>query len=270
MQALWIVLAVCAALGAVYLFLIAPGKKPPGYKLPEVRAFAHRGLWDGNCPENSLAAFQKAVDKGYGIETDVRLSADGVLFLFHDDTLSRMTGDGRKTDDLSLGELYALRLAGGDQVIPTLEDLLTLVSGRVPLILEIKPGRQVEAVCENLAQRLKTYQGPCMVESFDPRAVRWFKKHCPGILRGQLVASRPEKKLPFKQALVYALMDSLIMNGLGRPHFMALDLQAFSSLPGRLVRLFRPIVILWTVQNREEWQNNTGQCDGQIFEGFEA
>src|SRR6185312_11488790 len=100
---------------------------------------AHRGLWrSGGAPENSLAAFEAACRAGYGIELDVRLSADGEAMVFHDETLERLTASAGLVEEQTADELQALRLFGSCEVIPTLDEVLVLIDGRTPLLVELK------------------------------------------------------------------------------------------------------------------------------------
>jgi glycerophosphoryl diester phosphodiesterase len=120
---------------AIYLYMIKPARRVDMTQYG--KKFAHRGLWDQASPENSLAAFQKAVDAGYGIEFDIHKTSDGHVVVFHDDTLTRMCGVDGKIEQMTLAQLRELRLKGTDQQIPTLEELLCLVDGRVPLLVEL-------------------------------------------------------------------------------------------------------------------------------------
>ncbi len=267
MSPYWIVTIIICAIAALYLFLIAPGRRPSAMDDFRVRWIAHRGLWNDTRPENSLIAFKAAVEKGYGIETDVRLSADGCLFLFHDDSLRRMTGDERKTESLTLTELKALRLQGTDERIPTLDQLLETVQGKVPLIIEIKPSARLTECCRLLDERMKRYGGSFMVESFDPRAVRWFMKHSPGTVRGQLCGKMPGKAARRKPLTAF-VMASLTLNAAGRPHFIALQHET-DNLSTRLVRLFGPCMVAWTVRDPGRLEALRDRFDFQIFEGFE-
>ena len=259
---------ILGALTAFYLFLIAPGRRPEGLKAFEVTRYAHRGLWDDKRPENSRAAFSAAVEKGYGIETDVHVSADGKLFLLHDDSLRRMTGDDRSAESLTMEELSRLKLNGTEETIPAFDDILDIVGEKVPLIVEIKTGPRVEMTCRLTDERLRSYRGQYMVESFDPRAVRWFRKHSPGTIRGQLAMGAPGGAAR-KQSFRFFLLSSLAVDVIGRPHFIAMRHDAVDSLPMRLVRLFRPYLVAWTVRSPERMKELEGRYDCQIFEGFE-
>ena len=180
-----IIFLILIALCVLYLYLIAP--RVPRRPLNGLEGlYAHRGLWNGERPENSLPAFRAAVEKGFGIETDVHITKDNRLVVFHDDSLKRMCGDGRNLPDCTLAELRQLRLAGTEETIPTFDEFLEAVDGKVPLVIEIKTDMRITLLCEQVNERLSRYQGPYCIESFDPRAVRWYRKHRPDIIRGQL------------------------------------------------------------------------------------
>ena len=154
-------------MAVVYLAALCPWKRPR--RRLHSGLYAHRGLHGADRAENSLEAFQAASAAGYGVELDVRLSADGVVVIFHDDTLMRACGQAKGVEELSLSELKGLRLFGTRCRIPTLAQALEAMEGHCPLIVEIKPGARLKELCEKTAQLLEGYPGPCCVESFDPR-----------------------------------------------------------------------------------------------------
>jgi glycerophosphoryl diester phosphodiesterase len=155
---------------------------------------AHRGLWrSGGAPENSQTAFEAACRAGFGIELDVRLSADGEAMVFHDDTLERLTASAGLVEEQTADELQALRLLGSCEVIPTLAEVLTLVDGRVPLLVELKTPIGQEGLLERrVAELLDSYAGPVAVLSFNAEALAWLAAHAPGIRRG-LNAAKPDQ-----------------------------------------------------------------------------
>ena len=135
----------------VYIFLVAPRMINRADRTPFYgRHYAHRGLFDNDsvAPENSLAAFKKAVDAGYGIELDVQLSKDEKLVVFHDATLKRMCGIDGKVWDYTLEELQQMKLLNSNETIPTFEQFLEVVDGKVPFILEYKLDRAQTRVCQ--------------------------------------------------------------------------------------------------------------------------
>jgi glycerophosphoryl diester phosphodiesterase len=176
--------------------------------------FAHRGFWrSGGAPENSLAAFEAACRAGYGIELDVRLSADGEAIVFHDETLERLTASAGLVEEQTADELQALRLLGSCEVIPTLAEVLTLVDGRTPLLAELKTPAGQEGLLERrVADLLAPYAGPAAVLSFNADALAWLAAHAPGIRRG-LNAARPDQLASAERAQADFLSVQLDLAG---------------------------------------------------------
>ncbi len=147
---------------------------------------AHRGLWrTGGPPENSLAAFEAACRAGYGVELDVRLSADGEAMVFHDDILERLTASAGLMEEQTADELKALRLLGSDQSIPTLAEVLALVGERTPVLIELKTPPGQEGLLERrVAEQLDAHPGPKAVLSFNADALAWLATHAPTLRRG--------------------------------------------------------------------------------------
>ena len=229
--------------------------------------YAHRGLWGGAIPENSLPAFRAAAEAGYGIELDVQLTADRQLLVFHDDSLERMCHVARDIRECSLADLRELRLAGTDEHIPSFADALAAVDGRVPLIVEIKSCKRISLLCELADRQMRAYHGPCCVESFDPRAVRWFRRHHPEMIRGQLAFGLTRDL--YQKRTLNRFLASMTGNTFGRPDFIAFDIRTADSRPFRFVkRLFRPWTVAWTVSDQQTMNSLRSEWDLQIFEGF--
>ena len=268
MKIFLILLLVLAGLGLIYLLLIAPRFPRRDMRAMTGHWYAHRGLWNKERPENSLPAFRAAVARGYGIETDVHITRDDRLVIFHDDSLKRMCGDSRRIADCTLEELRSCRLAETECHIPTLDEFLETVAGRVPLLIEIKTDRRVTRLCELLNARLLTYAGPYMIESFDPRAVRWYRKNRPDILRGQLTFGLVKPSELPKTPLLRALASQL-PNALGRPDFIAAEAATAHSLPLRLLRMYPSAHwVAWTVRSQAQMDALRPRYETQIFEGF--
>lgn len=141
--------------------------------------YAHRGLFDNlwDIPENSLAAFKAALDKNYAIELDVHLTADNELVVHHDDSLYRMCHVERDIRNMTLKEIRQYTLLNTEEKIPTLQEVLDLVDGRVPLLIELKTeSHSCDCLCRILSKTLKSYTGKYIIESFNPLALRWYKK----------------------------------------------------------------------------------------------
>lgn len=216
-----VLLTVCVVL--IPLLLVAPGRSGKK-KAPFVgRYFAHRGLYqeDQSIPENSLPAFSLAADAGYGIELDVQLSRDGRVVVFHDDTLNRVCGVDARVDALDWEDLRDLPLYGTEERIPLFEDVLKVIGGRVPVIVELKNGPRNPELCQKTLDLLRAYRGVYCIESFNPMIVGWFRKHAPEIFRGQL-AQPPRKYLPegIRKTTAF-LLGNVLLNVVARPHFIA-------------------------------------------------
>lgn len=269
---IWMV-RICLILFAVYCFLVAPNLFHR--KLSNVHLtghdYAHRGLYDNKrgIPENSMAAFERAVKAGYGIEMDVRETRDHQLVVHHDETLERSCGDPRRVRDVPLEELQRLSLFGTDEHIPTFEAFLRMVNGQVPLIIELKTDFKSKKLPEMVYQVLRTYRGIYCVESFDPSAVRWFKKHAPRIVRGQLAFMDKLHGKPFIDQVKRMLLGYLLIDFMGRPDFIAYGYETDANISFRFVTdVFRPLLAAWTVRSEEDYQQLRQEYDIQIFEHF--
>src|SRR3954453_13179568 len=153
---------------------------------PGPAGFAHRGLHYGpGFPENSLIAFAAALEKGCGIECDIRLTADSQVVVFHDADAMRICGSPLRIGSSTLSQLARLRV--GDHPIPTLESLLQLVGARVPLLLEVKGEDDIWRWMPPRKPALAGYPGPFGVMSFDPRISRLLKPNLPSLRRGLVV-----------------------------------------------------------------------------------
>lgn len=229
------------------------------------RNFAHRGLHtpDKRIPENSLAAFRLAAEAGYGMELDVQLSRDGQVVVFHDDDLKRVCGREERVDELTWPELHALSLCGTEERIPLFSQVLDLVDGRTPLIVELKSGRRNRELCRKTRALLRAYEGEACIESFDPRIVAWFRFHAPELLRGQLAQPPARYRADGHPPLISFLLGSTLLNFLGRPQFIAYRIGPRPVLV-RLAEAMGALRVGWTSHERE---NETGR-DAVIFEFY--
>lgn len=255
-----------------YLFASAPGfHKKDKWKHLTGWDYAHRGLHDNErgIPENSMAAFQRAVDKGYGIELDVHLTADNQLVVFHDDTLTRMCGINKKISGFLYSNLQQIHLLGTEEGIPLFKDVLTLVDGRVPLIIELKvDGSNQNLLCPLVWQLLSRYKGSYCIESFHPFVLQWFKRHQPQVVRGQLSCNF-FKENPHCDIVLF-LMSNLMTNFFTHPDFIAykyLDLDNPAVIYNR--KLFHIMTVVWTIPGKPTYDRFKGKVDAMIFEGFE-
>lgn len=237
----------------VYLFMIAPSKPDADRSAPFLgRYFAHRGLHepDQSIAENTLPAFSRAVQAGYGIELDIRFSKDDQIVVFHDDTLARAAGIDQPVEAFTWAELAGIPLYGTDARIPLFRDVLDQIAGRVPLIVELKAGRQNARLSKDAYAMLRDYRGPYCIESFDPRIVRWFKKNAPHVYRGQLACSVRTAAKGTPKVLAY-LASRCMLNFLSRPNFIAYELipRPFSV---RLSERMGAVPVCWTSHSMDD------------------
>lgn len=256
------------ALVLLIFYLLAPRRKVVDFQPFLNWDYAHRGLHDnaGPAPENSLFAIQLAVEKGYGIEFDIRLSKDGQLVVFHDTNLKRTSGISKNIEDLTYEELLGYRLFASQEGVPLLSQVLSEVAGRVPLIVELKSeSMEVADLCQRTIAELDAYEGLFMVESFNPLVVAYFRKHRPNYIRGQLSGN-----LGGKRGIYYSAVRHLLSNVLARPDFVAYDHRYQGNLSLRLMKsVFGIPLVCYTVKTPEEYEKNKDLFDLQIFEGFE-
>lgn len=252
------------------LFLLLPGKSTSIQRAPFLnRNIAHRGLHtkDKKIPENSMAAFKNAVKHRYGIELDIQLTKDQQIVVFHDNTLNRVCGIEGRVNSYTYEELLSFPLLKTEERIPLFKDVLTMVNGQVPLIVELKSGPKNRLLCEKAYAMLKEYQGTYCIESFDPLVVRWFRKNAPHILRGQL-SSRPRSlKKDNLTAIVAVFLGNLLCNFLSRPQFIAYD-KTYMPLLVRLARKMVSMNVVWTIKDTDDYRLYQANNHMVIFEFY--
>ncbi len=226
---------------------------------------AHRGYHDKTAPENSLGAFAKAIEKGYAIELDVHLLADDTVVVFHDESLARMTSNDGYLKYLNKEDIKSLRLAGTKETIPTLAEVLALVDGKVPLLIEVKNKYKVGKLEQAVINLLKHYKGEFAIQSFNPYSLAYFKKHAPNFLRGQLSGYFKGEKLAWLKK--FMLKSMRLNKKVSEPHFISYEA---STLPNRYTKKYKNLPLLaWAVKSKEEYMNIIKYCDNVIFENFE-
>ena len=262
--------AACILMFLLLLVLVAPIKAAPEQAAPFFHHnLAHRGLHDNSTsrPENSLAAFRYAVEKGYGAELDVQLTRDGQVVVFHDDTVNRVCcGDGR-VDGFTLSELQQFPLCKTDERIPLFTEVLSIFSGRYPLIVELKSTPDYKNLCRRTLDILRAYDGPYCVESFDPRIVLWFRQNAPDIMRGQLSEDYRgwRKGKPWYFSFI---MSRVWTNVRTRPQFVAFGISP-RNICVRLYRALGGMLVAWTLRPTNDEARVHADYDSVIFEGYQ-
>lgn len=234
------------------------------------KPIAHRGLHDGNNPENSFSAFHAAVACGFPIETDVRLSKDGKLVVFHDDDLGRMTGANLLVKDCSFEDLSVLRLAGSQERIPLFSDFLKEIDGNVPLLIELKnmPSVNTKDFINIFAEALKDYKGEYAVQSFQPFYIKAFKALRPDIPAG-ILATAQSCKADFGGSPLWRIkaraMKNMSFNKSVKPDFISYN---FGDYPNKATDKFTGPKLGWTVRSPEDEERARKYANNIIFEGY--
>ncbi len=236
---------------------------------------AHRGLHDRQAGiiENTVRAITKAVDKGYGVEIDLRPSRDHVAMVFHDLKLGRLLSAGGQITDYTASELQRLPFLEDADPMLTLAGLLALVDGKAPLLIEIKSDWHGvdDAFLQNITGELKSYNGPVALMSFDPAIVgklaALLPKHARGLLSGPYTSGGwwSDRLGLFRRLALRNLLSAPIV----RPHFIAYDVRGLPALaPYVARRVFRLPLFTWTVRTPSERACAERWADATIFEGY--
>lgn len=238
--------------------------------------YAHRGLHGEGVPENSLAAFARARELGYGVELDVHLTADGGLVVIHDSQIQRMCGREGIVEDMTLEELASCRLAGTHERIPTFDEALALFdcdpTGEselpTPVIVELKTldGNHAE-LCAKAMACLDDHLVRYCVESFDPRAVAWLRRRRPDVIRGQLGRDfMGEEQMPAYERVGGTM---LLGNAAGHPDFVAYRFRDRENpAVGLSCDVLGAHLVTWTIRTQEELSQAEAAGAVPIFEGF--
>ena len=242
----------------------------PGFDAFRKFLYAHRGLHGNGVPENSMLAFRKAKEAGYGIELDIHLLADGDLAVIHDSALKRTTGQDGFVEDLTGEDLKNCKLEGTDETIPLFSQVLDLYDGAAPLIVELKCERNNYAsLCEAACRMLDNYSGAYCLESFDPRCISWLRKNRPDLIRGQLTENyfkTANCKLPW---ILKVVLSWQMMNFLTMPDFVAYRYRDRAHPSNWFARkLWRLHGVSWTLKSQQELNEALADNSLAIFEGF--
>jgi len=232
--------------------------------------YAHRGLHSDGVPENSMEAFRLAKEAEYGIELDVHLLADGNLAIMHDSLLQRTTGAPGRIEDLTTEQLINYHLEGTGYTIPLFRDVLDMIDGAVPLIVEIKAvGSNYKELCEKACNMLKDYSGVYCMESFDPRCVYWLKKNRPQIIRGQLTENYFLSKTSKLPAFLKFVLQYQMLNFLTYPDFVAYRFSDRKNISNWIVRnIWKVQGVTWTLRDPKEHKIALEEKWIPIFENF--
>ena len=229
---------------------------------------AHRGLHskDKSIPENSIPAFKLAIDKNYGIEMDINVLKDGTVIVFHDYNLKRLVGKDISLGELNYDDIKDFKILETNEKIPTLKEVLDLVDGQVPLLIELKPLGDNMLLCKEFYKVIKDYKGKFGIHSFSPNIVRWFKKNHPDIIRGQITEYFRDNS-NMKKFSKY-LMKSMFFNRFTKPDFVNYGIK---DLPNKYCdKAYKKglCIISYASRNQEEFDMVKKNYDNSVFEFF--
>lgn len=230
---------------------------------------AHRGFFDNESgyPENSLAAFERAITSGYPIELDVRLLKDSEVVVFHDKSLERMTNQKGLIKDFTSDQIRQIRLLDTQHTIPLISEVLESVAGQVPLIVEVKNvDHRVGPLEEALWQQLSSYNGKYTVVSFNPFTLKWFWKNAPEVIRGQLSSDFRGEDLPFYTKF---LLRNLFMNFISKPDFILYDIRCLPYWAATRAKRRGFPLLVWTARNWEDQEKALKFGDNLVFDGYD-
>ena len=238
---------------------------------------AHRALHDSDRgrPENSRAAICAAIDAGYGIEIDLQLSADGEALVFHDYGLGRLTGQPGAVRLVSAAEAARLPLLGGDgECIPTLPQILDLIAGRVPILIELKDqdgamGPDIGPLEQATAMALKGYDGPAAVMSFNPHSTACMSDLAPDVPRGLVTSGWNPAEEPVSSATCDRLREIPDFDRSGAS-FISHDVQDLQRPRVAELRSAGVPILCWTVRSQKQEAEARQYADNVTFEGYLA
>lgn len=263
----------CLSVVGAWCALLRPRQDQPGWERLEGVRFAHRGLHDPEqgIPENSMAAFQRAIDHGFGAELDVHLMADGNLAVVHDSSLKRVCGADVLVEDLTFEELEDYPLMGTEEYIPLFREVLSLFEGKTPLVIELKAERgNANALTDAVMAELEGWKGIYCVESFHPAVLLRLKERYPHVLRGQLSQNfLRDSEVGNLSLPVRFMLTNLLTTAATRPDFIAYNWQDRGNISLRLMKaLYNVHEVDWTVRDRETMKDLDEAGATSIFEGF--
>lgn len=226
---------------------------------------AHRGYHNSQYPENSMGAFKRAMEHGYGIELDIHILKDGNVIVFHDDNLKRLTGVDKDIAKCTYGEIKDLKLYDTEERIPLLKDVLAEVNGKFGIMVELKNSVKVGRLEEKTYALLKNYKGDFIVQSFSPFSVAWFKKNAPEFARGQLAGSFKGEQVAWYKKI---LLRNFMLNGMSKPDFVNYDVRYLDRFIIKLLKRRGKVIFGWTARSQKEYDAALKTCINAVFEDF--
>lgn len=267
-----LLLLIMVGLLGAYVYLSSPEKLDQN-KIGWIKdnLIAHRGLHEGNVPENSMAAFSLAIEEGYIIELDAQITKDNQVVVYHDNDLNRMLGIDKLITEVTYEELQTYSLIGTDQKVPLLRDVLTLIDDQVPVLIEVKNDLEVGYLEGAMYDVLKDYDGRFAVIAFNPYSLAWFKKNAPDFIRGQVSGhfslSEEDKAKGVKRLVYYKrfMLTNLLMNFESKPNFIVYEIKDTPLIRILSIKLMNVPLLGYAINNQEEYDQAKPMYDNLMI-----
>ncbi len=227
---------------------------------------AHRGFFNESAPENSLESFNRAIKRNFAVELDVQVLKDDTLVVFHDDSLLRLTGYNKLIKDVTYEEIKHLKLLETDESIPTFREVLKLIEGRIPLMIEFKNESKSNRLEELSYKLLKEYEGEYIIQSFNPLSVKWFKKNAKEVIRGQLSCRYENTNI---SNFTKFLLRNVLFNIVTKPDFVIYDIKSLDHLIIKYLKFVKKPLYGYTAKSVESYKYAKSKGVTSCFEGFD-
>ncbi len=215
------------------------------------RPIAHRGLHNNkDIIENTIESFELAIRNNFSIELDIVLSKDGEIMVFHDYNLNRLAGSNKLINNCTANELRDIKLLGTNSVIPSIDEVLYRINGKVPILIEIKESFHPD-IEERLFEIIRSYEGEIAIQSFDKKSIIWFKNNAPFYKLG-LISNDPK--------LTVEEISELDVD------FLAFDINILDSDIVKNLKKLKFHILTWTVDTTEKYKKSQKLADNCIFE----
>lgn len=226
---------------------------------------AHRGLFNEEIPENSIAAFINSINNNIAIELDVTMLSDGTLVVFHDSRLARMTGKDGFISNCTYDDIKDLKLLKSDEKIPTLKEALETIAGKVPVIIEIKNFSKVGNLEKEVLKHIQNYSGECAIASFNPYTLEYFKDNAPAIKRGQIASFFKNKEITGMRR--FYLKRMVYNKKVSEPHFI---IYSADDMPNKYTKKYFGVipVLTYTIKNEDGENTLKSYSDNFLFDGY--
>ena len=229
--------------------------------------FAHRGLHDAKkgIYENTLEAFDLAIQNGYGIELDTNILRDGTVVVYHDRDLVRLCQKNIILKEVGYDDIKDVPIMQSTSRIHTLEKVLKYIDGRVPVLIELKPFGNYKQHAKVVADLIHKYPHEVAIQSFSPMIVHWFKKHDPHIIRGQISEFFKDGRM---SKITKIIMKPMWLNVLSKPDFIN---YGFHDIPNKYVDKAKAkglLIMAYSVSNQQDLDFMRKHYDNAVFEHF--